>query len=154
MGSLQTTAFHQEVVVVVARCRNRTFKAKNIRNNMVLYKSKEVKINNLSQKISLILSDRERNRNKNQTMKLNERLDLKLKKSKKAMDYTRTLLQDCTSWGRPCTSVDELHQVLIGKDRQQRILKTEMAYYTHTHKSDKIARKELFRLNGITYKEM
>ena len=62
---------------------------------MVLYKSKEVKINNLSRKISLILSDRERNWNENQTMKLNERLALKLKKSKKAMDYTGKLLQDC-----------------------------------------------------------
>ena len=75
---------------------------------MVLYKSKEVKIKNLSRKISLILSDRERNWNQNRTMKLNERLDLKLKKLKKAMDYTRKLLQDCKSWGGPCTSVDEL----------------------------------------------
>ena len=67
--------FDQEAVV--SRCRNRRFKAKNIRNNMVLYKSKEVKINNLSWKISLILLDCERNWNENQTMKLNERLDLK-----------------------------------------------------------------------------
>ena len=47
--------FDQEAVI--SRCRNRRFKAKNIRNNIVLYKSKEVKINNLSRNISLILSD-------------------------------------------------------------------------------------------------
>ena len=30
----------------------------------------------------------------------------------------------------------------------------EMAYYAHTHKADKIASKNLFRLNGISYEEM
>ena len=29
-----------------------------------------------------------------------------------------------------------------------------MVYYAHTHKADKIARKQLFRINGITYEEM
>ena len=79
---------------------------------------------------------------------------MKLKKAEKAKDYTKKLLQDCKSLGGPCTSVDELQEVLNGKDNQNRILKTEMAYYAHTHKADKIARKQLFRINGITYEEM
>ena len=83
-----------------------------------------------------------------------ERLELKLKKAQKAKDYTRKLLQDCKSWGGPCTSVDELRYILKGKDQQQQIVKTEMAYYAHTHKADKIALKELFRLNGISHEEM
>ena len=29
-----------------------------------------------------------------------------------------------------------------------------MAYYVHTHKADKILRKHLFRINGISYEEM
>ena len=29
-----------------------------------------------------------------------------------------------------------------------------MAYYDHTHKADKILRKHLFRINGISYEEM
>lgn len=29
-----------------------------------------------------------------------------------------------------------------------------MAYYSHSHKADKIARKDLYRLNGISYEEM
>ena len=140
----------------VSRCRNRRFKAKNIRSNMVLYKSKskEIKVNRISRKISLILSERETIWNEIQQIKLKERLELKLKKAQKVKEYTRKLLQDCKSWGGPCTSVDELHQVLIGKDTQNQILKTEMAYYAHTHKADKIARKQLFRINGITYEEM
>ena len=44
--------------------------------------------------------------------------------------------------------------MLRGKDDQQQIVKTEMAYYAHTHKADKIVRKELYRLNGISHKEM
>ena len=83
---------------------------------MVLYKSKSkvIKINRISRKISLILADRETVWNDKQQMKLKERLELK--KAQKAKDYTKKLLQDCKSWGGPCTSVDELHQVLVGKD--------------------------------------
>ena len=86
----------------VSRCRNRKFKAKNIRNNMVLYKSKSkvIKINRISRKISLILADRETVWNDKQQMKLKERLELKLKNAQKAKDYTKKLLQDCKSWGR------------------------------------------------------
>ena len=123
---------------------------------MVLYKSnsKTVKVNRISRKKCLILSDRENSWNEKQQVKLKERLELKLKKAQKTKDYTKKLLQDCKSWGGPCTSVDELHQVLNGKDNHSHILKTEMAYYAHTHKADKIARKQLFRINGITYEEM
>ena len=29
-----------------------------------------------------------------------------------------------------------------------------MAYYAHTHKADKIARKHLFRINGVSFEDM
>ena len=126
---------------VVAHCRNRCFKAKNIRNNMVLYKSKQAgKVNRISRKMSLILAERETKWNATQDMKMKERLELKLKKSQKAKDYTRKLLEDCKSWGGPITSTDELRYILKGKDNHHQILKTEMAYYAHMHKADKIAR--------------
>ena len=59
---------------VVSRCRNWKFKAKNIRNNMVLYKSnsKTVKVNRISRKMCLILSDRENSWNEKQQVKLKE----------------------------------------------------------------------------------
>ena len=51
---------HFDQEAKVSRCRNRRFKAKNIRNNMLLYKSKkELKVDQISRKISLILLDRE-----------------------------------------------------------------------------------------------
>ena len=44
----------------VTRCRNRRFKAKNIQNNMVLYKTKkQCRVDKISRKISAILSERE-----------------------------------------------------------------------------------------------
>ena len=50
--------------------------------------------------------------------------------------------------------MDELCDVMKGKDNQFKILKTEMAYYAHTHKAEKIACKQLFRINGISFEEM
>ena len=90
---------HFDPEAAVAHCRNRQFKAKNIRNNMVLYKtnSKVFKLNRISKKISLILSDRETLWNEKQQVKLKERLELKLQKAQKAKDYTKKLLQDCKS---------------------------------------------------------
>ena len=123
---------------------------------MVLYKSnsENFKIDRLSKKISRILHGRENIWNEEQEEKMRERLDLKLTKAKKAKDYTKRLLQDCKSWNGLCTTVDELHEVLRGKDNQLMILKTEMAYYAHTHKAEKIARKDLFKINNISFEEM
>ena len=56
--------------------------------------------------------------------------------------------------GGPCTSIDELSTAIKNKpDQEQEIVKTEMAYYCHTHKMDKIARPTLFKQNGITHEE-
>ena len=38
-------------------------------------------------------------------------------------------------------------------DIEHRIVKTEMAYYAHSNKVEKIARPDLFRLNGISHDE-
>lgn len=139
----------------VAKSRNRRFKAKNIRNNMILYKTKkEIKLDKLSRKITDILSARETKWNEGQQLKLKERLDAKLKKCAKSRDYTRKLLDNCKSWGGPCTSVEELHQILKEKsDQAEHVVKTELAYYAHSHKADRIARPELFKLNGIPHEE-
>ena len=80
-------------------------------------------------------------------------IGVETEKAQKAKDYTKNLHQDCKSCGGPCTSVDELHHILFGKDTQMRILKMEMVYM-HTHKADKIPHKELFRFNGLSYAQM
>ena len=46
---------------IVSKCRNRKFRAKNIRNNMVLYKSKKAQtLDRISKKIALVLAEREK----------------------------------------------------------------------------------------------
>ena len=38
-------------------------------------------------------------------------------------------------------------------DQEEFIVKTELAYFAHTHKTDKIQRPELYRQNKITHEE-
>jgi hypothetical protein len=64
------------------------------------------------------------------------------------------LIKYCKSWNGPATTGEELRQSLNGRDNQQHILRTEMAYYAHTHKADRISNKELYRLNNISFEEM
>ena len=141
----------------VAKGRNRRFKAKNVRNNMVVYKTKsEIKADKISKEIAQfeILSQREERWNQSQQEKLKQRLKEKLKKSARAKDYTLKLLQNYKSWGGPATSIEELKQSLQEKpDQQVTIVKTELAYYVHTHKADKIARPHLFKPSGISCEE-
>ncbi|KAG1651998.1 ATP-binding cassette sub-family A member 3 [Nymphon striatum] len=103
----------------VTKSRNRRFKAKNIQNNMVLYKcSKEIKIDKLSRTLAAILSCREAQWDVLQHEKLKTRLEAKLNKSKKSEDYTKKLLQNYKSWRGPCTSLEELQQILKEKSDQ------------------------------------
>ena len=64
------------------------------------------------------------------------------------------LLQECKTWCGHCTSCDELAAILQHRpDKVGKIVKTGLAYYRHTHKSDMIARPELFKLIRITHEE-
>ena len=56
------------------------------------------------------------------------------------------LLSDCKSWRGPVTSAVEILEVLKrNPDKQKFILRTELAYFTDTHKTEKIQRPDLFR---------
>ena len=113
----------------VRKSRNKLFKAKNIPNNMVLYKTKgEIEADKISKKIAEILNQHGERWNQSQQEKLKQRLEEKLKKSARAEDYT--LLQNCKSWRGPATSIEELKQSLQEKPEQQvTIVKTEHIYY-------------------------
>ena len=86
--------------------------------------------------------------------KIEREIRIKIKESRNGKRLYEKASSGLQVWGGPCTSVNELHHVLTGKDKQQWIVMTEMAYYAHTHKANKIACKELFQLNGIPYEEM
>ena len=93
--------------------------------------------------------------NEAQNKKLKERLENKLVKAIKAKDYVKKLLSNCKTWEGPCcTSPAELQQVMKGNpEKQETIVRTELAFYSHTHKPQKIARPDLFRLNNIAHEE-
>ena len=76
---------------------------------------------------------------------------MKLRKNAHAKDYQKKLLSDCKSWLGPCTSMDELMKVIRNNgDRSEFIVKTELAYYIHSHKADRFQHPELFKINGLT----
>ena len=129
--------------------------SKNIRNNMMLYKCKRAtKIDRVSKRITVTLLAKEKKWNEEQQVKLKARIEEKLRKASKQKDYTRKLLQDCKSWNGPAITGEELQNILNGKDNQQQVLLTEMSYYVHTHKANKIVNKGLYRINNILYEEM
>ena len=87
--------------------------------------------------------------------KTKKKLKEKLKKSLKSKDYTKTLLQNCKSWGGLCATVEELQQILKKKcDNDVHIVKTELALlWSHSYKADTLGRPNLFRLNSISHEE-
>ena len=138
----------------VAKFRNNKFSAKGIRNDMTFYKSGKGEVQNITRKIRKVLEDRENEWNISQRKLLSIRIKAKLEKSEKQKDYSKKLLQTCKSWGGPCTTSEELQNVLLAKpDIQEKIVKTELTYYRSTHKSDIIALPDLFRLNKISHEE-
>ena len=90
---------------LVSRCRNRRFRGKNIRNNMMLYKSKRaMKVDKVTKRITEVLAEREKKWCADQATKMKARIEEKLKKAAKQKDYTKKLLRDCKSWRGPADS--------------------------------------------------
>ena len=79
---------------------------------------------------------------------------MKIEKSKNAKDYCKKDCKIVKHGLGPCTSVEELHVAIREhSEKEAFIVKTEMAYYAHTNKAEKVLRPELFRLIGITHNE-
>ena len=65
-----------------------------------------------------------------QKEKLKKRIEMKLRKTVQAKDYVKKLLQECKTWGGPCTTADELCYILTQKpDQEKVIVRTEMAFF-------------------------
>ena len=128
---------------------------------MVLYKTKQqIKVDKVticfskSTKLSLILGQFEAKWNNVQKQTLKKKTEMKLRKAVQAKDYVMKLLQECKTWGGPCTTADELCDILIQKPDQERVIvRTEMAFFALSHKAEKIARPSLFCLNSISHEE-
>ena len=67
--------------------------------------------------------------------------------------YVDELLKTCKrQWNGPCLSGDELlAAIATHPDMSEKIVRTELSYYRHTHRSDVIARPDLFKLNKVMW---
>ena len=98
---------------VAAKSRNHKFKAKSIRNDMMLYQSS---VSNIpGQKVSTILrilNAREKECDSKQRELHENKIIEKLKKANNQSIYTTKLLQQYKSWGGPVASVEEPNEIL------------------------------------------
>ena len=83
-----------------------------------------------------------------------KRIERKVNEVQNQHDYTTKLLQACKSWNSPCTTGNELQEVLPRRpDMNEKIVKTELSYYRNTHKADRYATPELFKVAKIPHEE-
>ena len=60
----------------------------------------------------------------------------------------------CKSWNGPAVSIEELEHILNhNPDMVEKIVKTELTYYKHTHRSEVIASPHLFKLIKVSHEE-
>ena len=131
-----------------ARSSNRNFQAKSIRDDMALYKSRNVE--KVNQDLRKILDEREiqwqAGQKKLQANRLEELMEIGRQKEK----YIDKVVEKCKGWGGPILSAEELSSILVHtKDEKKikNILRTEITYQKHTHASDARRRKELYLIN-------
>ena len=78
-------------------------------------------------------------------------------KAPKTVDFNvmvKNLLNGCKKWGGPVTSASEIMEILrTNPDTAEKILRTEFAYFVHTHLTQKSQQPDLFRQNNISYED-
>ena len=119
-------------------------------DNLVLHNAKRKNISSqaskIQQQLALMNSDRHAKQKELQQRVMNERLA----KKQRNVNYVPNLAKTCKTWGGPCCSAEELKRVLEKNgDIDKKIVKTELSFYVHTHKSDRAHRPELFRLVNV-----
>ena len=108
----------------------------------------------MAKKLRKLLDAREDAWNEGQKELISIRIKEKLNKGIRMTDNARKLLQNYKTWGGPCSSAEELQKALAVKpDISEKIVKNELTYYRNTHKTDVIARSELFRLINISHEK-
>ena len=140
---------------VVSKCRTYKFKAKSIRNDLVLHHS-SFKNNPtaLLKKIASVVNEREEKWTEEQKILHQRKTEEKLKKAKNHSQRVHKLIVQCKGWGGPVCSIEELDSILHKKpDLADKVVKVELGYYKHTHRSDVIATPSLFKLNNISHSE-
>ena len=77
-----------------------------------------------------------------------------MEKAKNQSQYVHKLLVLCKTWNGPAISIEDLESILCQHpDSVEKIVKTELTYYKHTHHSENIAAPSLLKLNKISHEE-
>ena len=135
-----------------SKSRNKKLTGASIQNDLCVYKDNQSEVQIKSKQITKLLMEQERRWNAKQKSKLKARFELKVAKKRSATDHSKKLLADCKTWSGPCTTAEELLEILSKRQVQTEfIVKTEMAFYANTHKTDKMQYPEVYRQNGIIH---
>ena len=102
-------------------------------------------------KLAKLLNLREDKWTEGQKLLLNHRVLQKMEEAKNHSQYVHKLLVLCKTWNGLAISIEELESQ--HPDSVEKIVKTELAYYNHTHRSENIAAQSLFKLNKISHEE-
>ena len=139
----------------VAKYRNFRFKAKSIRNDIVLHQSSfENTPDKVIKMVAANLNKGEKIWTDEQMIIHKQKIEEKLKQAEKQGQYTNKLLGQCKSWNGPVTSVEELNAILKKRaTNAEEIVKTELTYYRNTHRSEVVASPLLFKLNKVSHEE-
>ena len=136
-----------------AKSQNKVFKAKSIRNDMILHQSSQRITEEKVKQITKVLAKREEDWNASQKDLHEKKIIKKLRKASNQSIYTTKLLQQCKQWSGPATSVTELELLQSHPDIQEQIVRIELAYYRDTLKSEIIYNADLFKINKVTHEE-
>ena len=137
----------------IAKQRNRKFKATNIRNDMTMLGSTDIHVTPAAKKSVKRLAERE---GKWAADQKRLKLENDLKKTKKAEGvnaYQKRVLQNCKTWGGPCTTTAELERALQLCEKEEFCVTQELTYYKLTHPSEFIGNRQMFRVRGISHDE-
>ena len=141
---------------VVAKYRNYKFKAKGIRNDMVLHESSSCyeTPSSLLKKMAKLLNQREDKWTEEQLRLHKAKVEEKMEKDRHQSQYVHKLLVMSKSWNGPAISIEELEYILgRNPDMVEKIVKTELTYYKHTHRNEVIASPHLFKLIKVSHEE-
>ena len=123
------------------------FKARCVRDNVILHQSSQVK--QIEQEIQSILDQREHDWYKQQKELKSEHFRRLIEKGKDRENYIDKVLAKCKSWNGPFLTIDEMKSGLANEDEdgQRKILRHEITFQKTTHVSDALVRKELYLIN-------
>ena len=135
---------------VTAKCKNRTHTGELLRDNMVLHNAESKSLDKRAMIIQKELAEMNTKWFTSQKNLQLQKIKEMMMKKQKNIDYVLKLTETCKTWGGPCCSAEELKTVLKkNPDNEKKIIKTELSFYVHTHKADRLGRPELFKLSNI-----